>query len=136
MTAVPAGFERSGRTGPFVELIGPLYTRTDEQGVTLGLRAEDEHVNARGRVHGAVLCGLLDIGLGRNVAAVAGAATQPVTVSLNVQMLGSAGPGEWLEVTASVPRVGRRIAFGQGTIVSAGRPVATATAVYALREPE
>ncbi len=66
---VPAGFEPSERTGPFFDLIGPVYAKTRECGILLGLRARAEHCNARGFVHGAVLAALLDVVCGRNCSA-------------------------------------------------------------------
>lgn len=51
----PAGFEPAARTGPLIDLLGPLYTREDaDDGIVLGLRTTHHHTNARGLVHGAV----------------------------------------------------------------------------------
>ena len=83
MSEVPAGFEPSRRTSPFLDMIGPVYTCTGERGILLGLRARTEHLNTRGFVHGAILAALLDVVCGRNC----GALTQHpslVTVSLTV----------------------------------------------------
>jgi len=63
---IPAGFQPSARTGPFLDVIGPIYTRTGERGFTLGLRARAGHCNARGFVHAAVLAALLDVVCGRS----------------------------------------------------------------------
>ena len=46
MSEVPAGFEPSRRTSPFLDMIGPVYTVTGERGILLGLRARSEHCNA------------------------------------------------------------------------------------------
>src|SRR5436853_470134 len=54
MGEVPAGFEPSRRTSPFLDMIGPVYTATTERGILLGLRARTEHLNTRGFVHGAI----------------------------------------------------------------------------------
>jgi len=83
MSEVPAGFEPSRRTSPFLDMIGPVYTMTGERGIRLGLRARTEHCNTRGFVHGAILAALLDVVCGRNC----GALTEHpslVTVSLTV----------------------------------------------------
>ncbi len=55
-----------------------------------------------------------------------------MTASLQVQFVGAAGLGDWLEATAVVRRVGRRMAFVDGTVHAGGRLVATATAVFAM----
>src|SRR5215471_18100741 len=81
MSEVPAGFEPSRRTSPFLDMIGPVYTMTGERGILLGLRARTQHLNTRGCVHGAILAALLDVVCGRNC----GAQTEHpslVTVSL------------------------------------------------------
>lgn len=127
---IPHGFELSPRTGPFVDLIGPLYQRRDERGIVLGLFASEKHCNARQRVHGAVLCAILDLALGRNAARAADASTQPVTAALNVQFLAPAAQDDWLEATAQVLRSGRRLAFVEGAVHAGDRRVASASAVF------
>jgi uncharacterized protein (TIGR00369 family) len=129
---VPAGFERSARTGPYLDMIGPVYTKIGEGGILLGLRARTEHCNARGFVHGAVLAALLDTVCGWNCEAQAPDGTRVLTVNLNVDCLASAHDGEWLEASAAVTRVGRRLAFADGRVDVAGKPVAKASAVFAV----
>jgi acyl-coenzyme A thioesterase 13 len=128
---VPEGFEPSARTGPFLDLIGPVYTRTAESGILLGLRARTEHCNARGFVHGAILAALLDVVCGRNCRAY----PNMLTVSLTVDYIAAAQDGDWLEASATVTRAGRRLAFADGRVEVAGRPVAKASAVFAVAEP-
>lgn len=132
MTTVPDGFVPSPRTGPFLDLLGPVYVREDAEGLAVGLRVEDKHLNARGRVHGAVVCALADVALGRNLAIAVGEDVLPVTASLQVQFLGSAGRGDWVEATAVVNRAGRRMGFVDGTVRAGAQLVATATAVFAM----
>jgi acyl-coenzyme A thioesterase 13 len=131
MSEIPAGFEPSRRTSPFLDLIGPVYTSNGERGILLGLRARTEHLNTRGFVHGAILAALLDVICGRNCAVRIG---QPglVTVSLTVDYVASAREGDWLEASATVTRVGRRLAFAHGRVEAAGKPVATASGVFVV----
>ena len=131
MSEVPAGFEPSRRTSPFLDMIGPVYTMTGERGIRLGLRARTEHCNTRGFVHGAILAALLDVVCGRNC----GARTEHpslVTVSLTVDYVAAAQNGDWLEASATVTRVGRRLAFADGRVDADGKPVAKASAVFAV----
>src|SRR5260370_30166493 len=98
MGEVPAGFEPSRRTSPFLDMIGPVYTSTAERGILLGLRARIEHLNTRGFVHGAILAALLDVVCGRNC----GALTEHpslVTVSLTVDYVAAAPAGTSLQPT-------------------------------------
>jgi uncharacterized protein (TIGR00369 family) len=129
---VPEGFEPSERTGPFFDLIGPVYTRTGESGILLGLRARRDHCNARGLVHGAILAALLDVVCGRNCSARAPSTPRMLTVSLTVDYVATAQDGDWLEASATVTRAGRRLAFADGLIEVAGKPVAKASAVFAV----
>ena len=131
MGEVPADFEPSRRTSPFLDMIGPVYTSNGERGILLGLRARTGHLNTRGFVHGAILAALLDVVCGRNC----GALTEHpslVTVSLTVDYLAAARDGEWLEASATVTRVGRRLAFADGRVDADGKPVAKASAVFAV----
>jgi acyl-coenzyme A thioesterase 13 len=129
---VPAGFELSERTGPFLDLIGPVYSKTSEPGIVLGLRARPEHCNARGFVHAAVLAGLLDVACGRNCAARVAPGTGLLTVSLNIDYVAAARDGDWMDASATVTRVGRRIAFAGGKVEVEGTTVAKASAVFAV----
>ena len=131
MSEVPAGFEQARRASPFLDMIGPVYTMTGERGILLGLRARTEHLNTRGVVHGAILAALLDVVCGRNC----GAQTEHpslVTVSLTVDYVATAHDGDWLEASATVTRVGRRLAFADGRVDAGGKPVAKASAVFAV----
>jgi acyl-coenzyme A thioesterase 13 len=131
MSEVPAGFEPPRRTSPFLDLIGPVYTRTTERGVLLGLRARPEHLNTRGFVHGAILAAMLDVVCARNCAALADPPSV-VTVSLTVDYVAAARDGDWLEASAEVTRAGRRLAFADGRVAAEGKPVAKASAVFAV----
>lgn len=123
----------SARTGPFFDLIGPIHTLTDDRGVVLGLRVAEKHLNARGFVHGAIICGLLDVAIGRNVTASTSPPSQATTASMTVQFLSTAGLGDWLEATGQVSRAGRRLAYATGAIRSDTELVATASTVFATR---
>jgi acyl-coenzyme A thioesterase 13 len=129
---VPEGFVLSERTGPFFDLIGPIYTGDDERGVLLGLRARRDHCNARGFVHAAILSALLDVVTGRNCVAAGGSEHSFVTVNLNVDFLAAARDGNWLTASARVTRVGRKLAFADGLVEVDGKPVAKASAVFAV----
>lgn len=45
--STPARFEPLFRTGPFTDLIGPLYGKGKRQDLEMGMRVEDKHGNAR-----------------------------------------------------------------------------------------
>jgi acyl-coenzyme A thioesterase 13 len=64
MSEIPTGFEPLFRSSPFLEVIGPLYSRGKGADLVIGLRAAEKHCNARGMVHGGVLATITDIALG------------------------------------------------------------------------
>jgi uncharacterized protein (TIGR00369 family) len=130
--APPPGFEPSERTGPFVDLIGPLFVKEDDRGIVLGLRAREELLNARGFVHGGILAAIADLVLGRNVVLRGGAAARAVTASLTIHFLSPVRPGEWIEAAATVPRVGGRLGVAAALVTASGRPVAQASGVFAM----
>jgi uncharacterized protein (TIGR00369 family) len=128
----PAGFEPSERTGNFVDLIGPLFVKNDDRGIVIGLWAREELLNARGVVHGGVLSAIADLVLGRNVSLRGSTGGLGVTASLTIHFLSAVRPGEWIEATATVPRVGSRLGVAAALITASGRPVAQASGVFAL----
>ena len=55
-----------------------------------------------------------------------------VTVSLTVDYVAAAREGDWLQASATVTRVGRRLAFADGRVDADGKPVAKASAIFAV----
>ena len=86
----PDGFEphfrRSGLTDPWE----PLYSRTTDEAVIIGLVAGPAHVNSRGFVHGGLISALADNAMGLSCGVRLGGAGGLVTVSLAVDFLSSA----------------------------------------------
>lgn len=129
------GFTPSARTGPFIDLIGPLYTRTDERGIVLGLAVDERHTNTRGHVHGAIISALCDLVLGRNAATQTDPPTPLVTTSLSIDLIGTARVGDWLEASATVQHTGRRLAFAQAIVTARERTIAQASGVFTVVDP-
>src|SRR3954454_21209590 len=94
---VPEGFEPLESPGPFVELIGPLHVRARGDEIVFGLRTEDRHANHRGTIQGGLLSTLADFALGRAIEADADDDKNRATVSLTVDFLRPAKPGDWIE---------------------------------------
>ncbi|HYL24007.1 MAG TPA: PaaI family thioesterase [Burkholderiales bacterium] len=127
---VPEGYQPLFRTSPYVELIGPLYSRGEGAALQIGLRAERKHCNQRGTVHGGILATLADIALGY---AMAFATTPPanlVTANLSLDFAGAAREGEWLETRVDIQKQGSRLAFGNCYITRDGERIVRASAVF------
>src|SRR4051812_22015378 len=108
---VPEGFVPFPNQGPFLEHIGPIQVREGDDGLTLGLRAEERHANHRGTVQGGVLSTFADFALGRAIEADADEDKERATVSLTVDFLKPGKPGDWIESRTRVDRVGGTLAF-------------------------
>ena len=131
---VPEGFAPYPDQGPFLEHIGPIQSREDERGLTLGLRAEERHANHRGTVQGGVLSTFADFALGRAIEQDADDDKGRATVSLTIDFLKPAKPGDWIESRARVDRVGGTLAFADCSLVVDQREVVRARAVFAVTE--
>ncbi len=132
MSEVPEGFEPLFRSSPFLDLLGPLYNKKTEQGLVVGLRAQEKHCNARGLVHGGVFSSLADVALGYNAAFQGDEPTPLVTASLTVDYAGSARLGEWIEIHSDVQKVGRTLAYANCYFFVAEKRIARASAVFGV----
>src|SRR2546421_7794336 len=126
----PDGFVPFREQGPFLEHIGPVHVRDDEDGLVLGLRAEQRHTNHRGTIQGGLLSTFADFVLGRAIEADADDGRNRATVSLTVDFLKPAQPGDWIESRTRVDRVGGTLAFADCTLTAGDREIVRARAVW------
>jgi len=131
MTGIPEGFLEIARLSPFNKLVGPLYERRDGDAVSIGLRIEAKHTNSRGVCHGGVLATLADLALGYAMLARSGDKGSFVTAHLAVDYAGAAKLGDWIESAVEIQRVGARLAFANCYLMSGGRRIVRANAIFA-----
>ena len=62
-----------------------------------GLRVEERHTNHRGTVQGGLLSTFVDFAMGRAIEAESDDGKDRATVSLTVDFLKPAKPGDWIE---------------------------------------
>jgi uncharacterized protein (TIGR00369 family) len=143
MSVLPDGFTPHTRRSPLTDPWEPLFARNSGDQVELALQLRDAHCNSRGFAHGGLLCALADNAMG--LSAVAAARTlsanpnhqgfgSAVTVSLNLDFIGSAQVGQWLVVTPCVLKTGKSLAFVESRICADGQLVARASATFRLLE--
>ena len=131
--STPDGFASFEPQGPFLQHIGPVMVREDdERGAVFGLRAEERHTNHRGTIQGGLLSTFVDFALGRAIAADADDGKDRATVSLTVDFLKPAKPGDWIETRTRVERVGGTLAFADCALTVEGREIVRARAVFGL----
>lgn len=127
---IPAGFAPHDRRSPLTEPWEPLYSRASGDTVVLGLRAGAAHTNSRGFVHGGLIGALADNAMGLSCARRLGGVASLVTVNLNVDFLGTALTGQWLEFDTVFVRPGSTLCFAQAFVTADGQPCARANGVF------
>lgn len=111
---LPPGFHPGPCSSPFPDLLGPVRQRLDEAGrVTLGLSAEQRHLNRRGVLHGGVLGVLGDVAPGRAATRARRGGTFGTLIS-TTKFIATANLGEWLQVRATTVHATRSMVFAQG----------------------
>ena len=134
----PEGFERHFRRSPLTDPWEPLYSKRTETAVVLGLWAGPPHVNTRGFVHGGLIAALADNAMGLSCAVRLGLESGLVTVSLNLDYLGTAQQGQWLAFDTEFIKAGSTLCFAQAFVRADGIECARASAsfrVIARRDP-
>lgn len=136
MSNPPSGFVPFPDQGPFLEHVGPILVRDDDPAssdeLVLGLQAEERHANHRGTVQGGLLSTFADFALGRAIEADADDGKDRATVSLTVDFLKPAKPGDWIESRTRVDRVGSTLSFADCSLCVDGKEVVRARAVWVV----
>ena len=130
--SAPDGFEPFDEPGPFLEHVGPIHVREDDDGPVFGLLAEERHTNHRGTIQGGLLTTFADFALGRAIEADADDGKQRATVSLTTDFLKPAQPGDWIESRTRVERVGGTLSFADCSLTVGGREIVRARAVWVV----
>ncbi len=143
MQSIPTGFHQLETTSPFIVHVGPLYIRSGEECIDLGLLIEEKHCNRSGNLHGAMVSAVADIALGQNVAFALlhnGAfdnikdresGRSPIaTVSMSTDYTGTARIGDWVQTSVEVQRAGRSLAFANAYLIREGERIARTSGIY------
>jgi len=126
------GFATYEDQGPFLEHVGPIQVRDEGDERIFGLQAEQRHANHRGTVQGGLLSTFADFTLGRAIEADADDGKPRATVSLTVDFLKPANPGDWIEAKGRVDRVGGTLAFADCSLTVEGAEIVRARAVFVV----
>jgi len=116
----------------FLGLVGPLWTKKEEEAWAYGVLVTAAHTNPAGIVHGGMLTTLLDHAL--SVMAWEANARKPcITVALDVHFLAPARPGELVEARGRITRQASSLVFSQGSLTVGERAIATASAIHKIQ---
>ena len=129
-TEIPDGFEPLFRKSPLTEPWEPLYSKTTDKAVIIGLRLARPHTNGRGLIHGGLITALADNAMGYSCALATNWTTSFVTVSLSVDFVGSAEIGQWCSIESDVIKTGKTICFAQCLVWADGVVIARASGTF------
>jgi uncharacterized protein (TIGR00369 family) len=130
---IPEGFRPAKIPGEFLQLAGPLYGRWTPQSVALGFRVEARHTNPLGICHGGMLATLCDMLVPlANIYRPGGVRQFLPTISLNIDYMGPARLGAWVQGEAQVLKTTRNMLFGQGLVTADGQPALRFNGVFKL----
>jgi len=124
------GFIPLTRRSPYTDLLGPIYSNQEGNNLELGICAEAKHCNARGFVHGGVLCTLADIAMGYNTVLATAKPTGMLTANLSIDFVGSAQVDDWIIVRVDVQKVGGTLAFANCYFYVDEQRIARASAIF------
>ncbi len=130
--ATPPGYSPYPDAGDFLDWVGPVHSRIDDDRRVFGLRIEERHRNRAGAAQGGLLATLVDFALGRAVQADDDDGRSPTTVSLTTDFLGAVHVGDWVEARTRVERVGGILAFADCSLSVDGNERVRARGVFSL----
>ena len=133
-TDIPEGFSPLYRSSPFLETIGPLYSRGSGESLSIALCIAAKHTNARGFAHGGVLSTLADIALGYAMESTAEKSVSLVTASLTLDYVGTAKLDDWIETNIDIQKIGVRLAFANAYLCVGSARIVRASAVFLVVE--
>ncbi len=112
----------------FIGLVGPLWTRREDEAWAYGLRMEAKHLNPAQRVHGGALMTLMDHAIS-SVAWEASGRKPCVTIQLDSQFQGAALQGQFVEVRVQVTHQTGSLCFARAEMTTAAQLVMSAQAI-------
>ncbi len=132
----PDGFTLHNRASPMTQPWMPIYKRMNSRSVHLGVWLAEKHCNSRGLVHGGFIAALADNTMGYTCGQALKADGRViaglVTISLNIDYLGSAKLGQWMSWEPELLKAGRSIAFVSALVKADGETVARANASFKI----
>ena len=128
--SVPEGFRPLNRVAAFLDMIGPIYVKSEGKSRIVAVHIQEKHLNMRGIAHGGMLVSLADSALGINLSYYSEPPKPMVTVSLSTDFLEPAKLGDWLEAHVSVQRMGVHLAFANCNLHVGRKSVLRASGVF------
>jgi len=132
-TPVPDGFRQVTVGGSFIAANGPLYAQWTGTHLLLGFRVEERHTNPLKMCHGGMLATFADMVIPCAAFYQADMASRFLpTVSLQIDYMGPARLGAWVQSEAQVLRTTRNLLFGQALVTADGEPALRVSGIFKL----
>lgn len=132
--AVPPGYLLLPTGGHFHAQIGPFYGVAFKDGIRMGIRLAEKHLNPFGTAHGGAIAAFADM-QGMLAQQLSGYVTHSTpTISLSVDYIGRSEAGEWMDFRPTLLRATRSLLFTETKIHSDDRLVARSSAVFKIGE--
>ena len=130
---LPDGFRPARIHGDFIAFNGPLFGRLHDGLLQLGFRVEQRHTNPLGICHGGMLATFVDMLVPCTAMYMPERERRFLpTINLQVDYLGSAPLGCWVQGQAEILRTTRNLVFGQGLVSADGAPCVRFSGIFKL----
>jgi len=123
------GFAPFGHPSPMLDHLGDLR-RHGTDGSRFRFLVDEPKLNGRQLLHAGAVSTIADVVIGHSLAALTDPPRRFVTTSLEVHFVGTGRQGDWIDVTVTPVRIGRRLAVGTATFAVDGRAIGFATATF------
>lgn len=131
--AIPDGFRAVKVGGPFIFHNGPLYGKLNAGRLLLGFRVERRHTNPLKMCHGGMLATFADMLIPCSSMYQNEMERRFLpTISLQIDYMGAAPLGSWVQGEADVLRTTRNMMFGQGLITADGAPALRISGIFKM----
>ncbi len=130
---IPDGFRAVKVGGRFIQQSGPLYGKWTGERLLLGFRVEERHTNPLQMCHGGMLATFADMLMPCAVMYQPDMARRFLpTISLQIDYMGAAPLGSWVQGQADVLRTTRNMLFCQGLVTADGEPALRVSGIFKM----
>ena len=132
-TTVPDGFvPLPPRYRSFIHHCGNFHFNPEN--CVLATRIANDHLNPIGIAHGGMLATLVDTAFGAAIRHKLKLPVAPMTISLNIDYVSPARPGDWVEAHVELHKAGRRIGNASCSLKVAERLVLRASGTFMMEQ--
>ena len=134
MSDIPEGFRSIRMGGPFIAQNGPFYARWTGSKLQLGFRVEQRHTNPIDTCHGGMLATFCDMLMPALAMYQGGNGERRFlpTVNLQIDYLGPAPLGSWVQGEGEVLRRTRNLVFIQALVQADGALALRVSGIFKL----